>query len=252
MWSPTQIDEKPPASAATAISRSSRHRTSRSTSGSCTPTSTPATTTAGPRPASVDDVREQTDLLELRRRRDEDQLVASGRLERGDGLPHRLLADRGARRDLVRERTEPGVVVLEVRVRVLARTPAEREVRKRQLPRFPGAARLLPGALERRHERGELVGRAAYHDPPLAEPRGASKGGLAVTADDQLGPSLARRLGADRPGVPALLAAPDALQLLELLVEAAAAGFRAEPGGLVVVVARAEPDAEHEPSRGEP
>src|SRR3954469_12633346 len=40
MWSPTQIESKPPRSAASAIARSSGQRTSRSTSGSWTPTRT--------------------------------------------------------------------------------------------------------------------------------------------------------------------------------------------------------------------
>src|SRR5579862_2311997 len=43
MWSPTQIESNPQASAVAAISRTSGQRTSRSTSGSCTPTSSPAT-----------------------------------------------------------------------------------------------------------------------------------------------------------------------------------------------------------------
>src|ERR1700755_3556747 len=42
MWSPTQIESKPEASAARAIASSSGQRTSRSTSGSWTPTLTVA------------------------------------------------------------------------------------------------------------------------------------------------------------------------------------------------------------------
>src|SRR5262249_20261330 len=41
MWSPSQIESKPDSSAASAIASSSRQRTTRSTSGSCTPTCIP-------------------------------------------------------------------------------------------------------------------------------------------------------------------------------------------------------------------
>src|SRR3954447_10140553 len=47
MWSPTQIESKPPRSAARAMARSSGQRTSRSTSGSWTPTRTRLAARAG-------------------------------------------------------------------------------------------------------------------------------------------------------------------------------------------------------------
>src|SRR5438552_3583625 len=80
-------------------------------------------------------VGEQVDLVKAGRGGHEDQLVAARFAERGGIARDHLLAHRGARRDLPRHVAEPAIVVVQVRVRVLARAVAEAEVGEAQLAR---------------------------------------------------------------------------------------------------------------------
>src|SRR4030095_8612375 len=103
----------------------------------------------------------------------------------------------------------------------------------------------LPRRAPRACQLSEHLGRAAAHDPAIAEAGGAPQGRLIVAADDQLRPALARPCRSDRARVAAPLAAPDPLQLLEELLQPTAPARCREPAGLVIVVAPAKPDCQH-------
>src|SRR5207245_5542128 len=144
------------------------------------------------------------------------------------------------------------VVVLEVRIGLLARAWPEREVRERELARPSRAARGLPGLIDRARHLGERLRRAAAHDPAVSEAGDTAERRLAVAADDQLRPALARRRRPDRARVASLLPAPDPLQLLELLVQPTAPPRRREAAPLQIIVAAAEPHCQHQPTIGKP
>src|SRR5829696_9783786 len=210
------------------------------------------TPAAPPSLESLDGFGEQRDLIELRGTRDQDQLVAAALLEGRNIAPDHLFTDGGAGSNLVGGLAQPTVVVPHVGVGLLPRPRPEREVGKRELARLARAPGRLPGLLHRGRQLGEHLRGAAAHDPAIAEAGGAPQGRLIMAADDQLRPALARRRRPDRPRVAALLTAPDPLQLLKKLLQPTAPTRRREPARLVIVVASAKPDRQHQPTTRKP
>src|SRR5216683_1757678 len=154
-----------------------------------------------------------------RRAGSEDQLVAAAVLETGDITLDHLWGYGRARRDLVGIGSEPGVVRLDARGSVFLCVRPEREVSQRKFARLARPAGLLPDLVDRAAQLGEHLRRAATHDPAVDEAGHAAEAGRAEGADDQLRPALTHRRRPDRAGQATFFAAPDPLQLLDLLRE---------------------------------
>src|SRR5207302_124706 len=113
-------------------------------------------------------------------------------------------------------------------------------------PRLAFAARARPCVLRLRRRLAERVGRASALDPAGAVAGSAIEGPVDLAADDQLRAALLHRRRPDRSGVALLVARPDPLHLVELLVEAAAPLFEVQAARLEVVGAASDRQAEDE------
>src|SRR5829696_30768 len=141
---------------------------------------------------------------------------------------------------------EEGVVVAKVAVGRLLSAVTKREVAERHCPWRSLTARGLPRGPRLHRALGKLVRRAAAHDPAVAIPRRALEGHVGGATQYQRRPP-ARGPRSDGAGRAERLARPDRLPLLEHLLEAPAADVEVDAGGVVVVLAAADGDAEHEP-----
>jgi hypothetical protein len=189
-------------------------------------------------------VGEQVDLVGIGGGREEDQLIAAGRLVGRDFALDRLrILGRAGDEELGDLLAEPAVVVGQVGTRLLLGAIAKGEVGERHRPWLPLATGLRPGGPGLLGAGAELLRPGGRGDPARGEAGGTGKGRVGVAADDQTRSLLHR--GAY------LVAGPDLLEPLQHRVELAPAAARREIAGLVVVVATAEADAEREATVGD-
>src|SRR2546428_3440037 len=154
-----------------------------------------------PRPSllarSAERLGQPVDLLQVRNRRQQDQVVAPGFLVPPNEVLHGLRRGEIPGGDLLGEWSGEGVVLPKVVGRGLDRFGPKREVALPPELGAPRTPRVGPGGLGSRGSSREGPGRTAAVHVPVRIPRHPREGFAARPSDQQFWPTVPGRAGAD-------------------------------------------------------